>query len=225
MTEPKPGSPVYCAGPMFSAADLWQQEAIADVLEKAGYETFLPQRDGIEAAEVISYLNDPILSTTQGQEIMLIIRKAIFALDMFQVLERCQSLVFNMDGRVPDEGSVAETSAAFIAGKPIVILRTTPITLLAGQDNPMIEGLSSTWSYTKSARGIAAAMRVAVDKAEAMKNARPSNWVKGFPPQVKAVVEYGEKVWDFRKANPSVGESIEEALTWLNKLEEIPPWF
>ena len=40
---------------------------------------------------------------------MLQVRKWVFALDMFQLLERCQSLVFNLDGRTPDDGSVVET--------------------------------------------------------------------------------------------------------------------
>ena len=83
---------------------------------------------------------------------MLEVRKWVFALDMFQLLDRCQSLVFNLDGRTPDDGSVVETAAAFTAGKPLVIYKTSPITMLAGADNPMVTGLSSSWKYVDRSR-------------------------------------------------------------------------
>jgi nucleoside 2-deoxyribosyltransferase len=189
---PKPaasaGSPVYCSGPMFSVGDKSEQQAIASALEAAGYKTYLPQRDGIEVGRVMQLLDHPLLEGRIADSIMLEVRKWVFALDMYQLLERCQSLVFNLDGRTPDDGSVVETAAAFTAGKPIVIYKTTPITMLAGADNPMIEGLSSTWAYVAEVEEVPKAL------AKAIAAAKPYSY--SAPPNVASLVSEGNAVWD-----------------------------
>jgi len=131
-TPPATGSPVYCSGPMFSIGDKREQHAVAKSLEAAGFTTYLPQRDGIEVGRVMALVNHPFIEGPIADDIMLKVRKWVFALDMFQLLERCQSLVFNLDGRTPDDGSVVETAAAFTAGKPLVIYKTSPACPRAG---------------------------------------------------------------------------------------------
>jgi hypothetical protein len=121
---------------------------------------------------------------------MLQVRKWVFALDMYQLLQRCQALVFNLDGRTPDDGSVVETAAAFAAGKPIVIYKTTPITMLAGADNPMVEGLSTIWSYVDGAKAVPPAITAAVASA----SKHPYSYAG--PPNVAGLIAEGEEVWD-----------------------------
>ncbi|MEA2418477.1 MAG: hypothetical protein QOE60_683 [Thermoleophilaceae bacterium] len=210
-TPPTAGSPVYCSGPMFSHGDKWEQHAIATALEDAKFTTYLPQRDGIEVGKVMGLLNHPMLEgTTIAQHVMLQVRKWVFALDMFQLLERCQSLVFNLDGRTPDDGSVVETSAAFAAGKPIVIFKTTPITMLAGADNPMVEGLSTSWSYV----GGAAAVPKAVSAAVAAMAKQPYTYAG--PPNVAALMGEGKEVWDVLEgARALPKETPEQWIEWL----------
>ena len=185
-----PGSPVYCSGPMFSIGDKREQHGIAKALEAAGFTTYLPQRDGIEVGKVMQLVNHPILEGWIADKVMLQVRKWVFALDMYQLLERCQSLVFNLDGRTPDDGSVVETSAAFTAGKPIVIYKTSPITMLAGADNPMVEGLSTSWSYVEDVKSVAAALTTLMGTAskQTYKYAGPAN--------VTALMAEGKEVWD-----------------------------
>ena len=43
-------------------------------------------------------------------DVMRFVLEATFALDVYNVLKPCGALVFNMDGRVPDGGSVVETA-------------------------------------------------------------------------------------------------------------------
>ena len=40
---------IYCSGPLFCAEEVGGMSAIAKVLEDAGFQTFLPHRDGLEA--------------------------------------------------------------------------------------------------------------------------------------------------------------------------------
>ena len=214
MPKPSPGSPVYCSGPMFSIADLWEQEQIAATLEHAQYTTYLPQRDGIEVARVMAMVsNGPMQDTGISEEIGELVRKAVFALDMFQLLERCQSLVFNMDGRVPDEGAVVETAASFVAGKPIVIFKTTPLTLIAGEDNPMVQGLSTTWAYAAKLTELAPALSAAVEAS-----ANAGTYTYHPPRHVSSVITLGHAVWDFLQAMRWVSGTEEELLALVEKL-------
>jgi nucleoside 2-deoxyribosyltransferase len=174
---------------MFSVGDKWEQEAIASTLESAGHRTFLPQRDGIEVGEVMYLVNHPLVEGPVADEIMHEVRMWVFALDKFQVLERCQSLVLNLDGRTPDEGGVAEAAAAYAAGKPIVVYKTTPITILAGTDNPMVEGLSSTWEYVEDV----AELPRALDRAGAKTRQRPYTYDP--PPHVADLIADGRQIW------------------------------
>ena len=215
-SPPAAGSPVYCSGPMFSHGDKWEQHAIATALEDAKFTTYLPQRDGIEVGKVMGLLNHPMLEgTTIAQHVMLEVRKWVFALDMFQLLERCQSLVFNLDGRSPDDGSVVETAAAFAAGKPIVIFKTTPITMLAGADNPMVEGLSSTWSYTDAAKDVPKAIAAAVG------GVAKTQYAYAGPPNVAALMSEGKEVWDVLEGLRELPkETPEQWIAWLIKIGE-----
>jgi nucleoside 2-deoxyribosyltransferase len=215
-SPPAAGSPVYCSGPMFSHGDKWEQQAIATALEDAKFTTYLPQRDGIEVGRVMGLLNHPMLEgTTISQHVMLEVRKWVFALDMYQLLERCQSLVFNLDGRAPDDGSVVETAAAFAAGKPIVIFKTTPITMLAGADNPMVEGLSSIWAYTNAAKDVPKAI------ATAVAGAGKQPYTYAGPPNVAALMAEGKEVWDVLEGLRALPkETPEQWVEWLIKIGE-----
>jgi hypothetical protein len=133
---------------------------------------------------------------------------------MYQLLERCHAVVFNLDGRTPDDGSVVETAAAFTAGKPIVIYKTTPITMLAGNDNPMVEGLSTTWEYVDDV----AALPKAVGAAVAATAKLPSYTYAG-PPNVEALILEGGKVWQvLEDARHLPTDTPEELIDWLKAI-------
>jgi nucleoside 2-deoxyribosyltransferase len=217
-STPKAGSPVYCSGPMFSVGDKREQHAIAKALEAAGFTTYLPQRDGIEVGRVMALVNHPLLEGFIADKVMLRVRKWVFALDMFQLLERCKALVFNLDGRTPDDGSVVETAAAFTAGKPLVIYKSSPITMLAGADNPMVEGLSTVWSYTEDVKGVAAAMEATVAKTAAQ------SYTYAGPPGVEGLIKEGQEVWDVLEAIRDLPKDTPEDLVkWLAEIAKRLP--
>jgi len=57
------------------------------------------------------------------------------------VIARCRGLLLN--GRVPDEGAVAETAMAWMAGKVVVLYRSDSRSFIAGGDNPLVAGLGT----------------------------------------------------------------------------------
>ena len=129
---------VYCAGPLFTTKEREEMDQLASALEHAGYETFLPQRDGLELTECVRRLVRNGMEETQAGEVL---SKAIFALDVYQVLHGCQALVANLNGRVPDEGTVSEAAMAWIGRKLVVGYKADSRTAFNGQDNPLVAGL------------------------------------------------------------------------------------
>jgi nucleoside 2-deoxyribosyltransferase len=128
---------VYCAGPLFNEAERLEMCRMAAALQDHGFTTFLPHADGMEFANVLPFLvdwgHDPAAA---GR----LLHEAIFAMDTYQVMLGCGSLVFNCNGRVPDEGAVAETTMAWMLGKPVVIFKEDVRSMISGRDNPLVVG-------------------------------------------------------------------------------------
>lgn len=121
------GKRVYFAGPLFNQAEKDFNLKLAELLEEFGYEVFLPQRDGIEAA---------LLEGKTEEEMT----EMIFKLDESEVL-KADIIFMNLDGRVPDEGACVELGIAYASGKRCYGFKTDTRTIELGMDlNPMISG-------------------------------------------------------------------------------------
>ena len=60
--ETTAGNRVYFAGPLFCQSEKDFNKKIAAVLEKHGYEVFLPQRDGYEAAQLRDHSEEEVVA-------------------------------------------------------------------------------------------------------------------------------------------------------------------
>lgn len=129
---------IYCAGPLFNQSEREEMQAIADCLETVGFDVFLPHRDGLEFRNVLPDLIDRGIPESEAN---VIITRSIFALDVYQVLDS-DGLVFNLNGRVPDEGTMVEAGIAWSSGKAIVGYKNDARSLIEGSDNPLVVGLT-----------------------------------------------------------------------------------
>ena len=127
-------------------------EQIASVLEQEGYSVFLPQRDGLEFARLFPRFLERGMSAENAQKIL---NMAIFSLDVFQILDS-QGLLLNMNGRVPDEGAMVEAGIAWAHNKAVVVFRSDSRSLIEGNCNPLVMGLSG-FSYIRTYDKIVAA--------------------------------------------------------------------
>lgn len=180
---------IYVAGPMFSQAELGWQTRIGDTLEAAGFETYVPQHNGIEVAAVMKRIGLPLFQNPLDIiEVTEVARKLVFALDTFQLLHVCDAIVFNLDGRVPDDGSVMEAALLWTANKPVVMYKTTSVTMLGGFDNPMVSGLGMRWEPVCELDKLAAQVKeaIAADAADGY------TFTPG--PHVSAVMALGAEV-------------------------------
>ncbi len=130
---------IYCAGPLFNPREKGEMQEIADILENNGFDVFLPHRDGFE---FVNLSESFIKLGVSDNNAKLILNKAIFTLDVFQVIDS-DGLILNINGRVPDEGAMVEAGIAWNAGKMIVIFKNDARTLINGNDNPLLLGLSN----------------------------------------------------------------------------------
>lgn len=129
---------IYCAGPLFNPKEREEMAEIASLLEDAGYFVFLPQRDGLEFAKLFPRFVEKDIAPQEAQGIL---NMAIFSLDVFQIMD-AEGLLLNMNGRVPDEGAMVEAGIAWAHNKVIVVFRSDCRSLIEGNCNPLVLGLS-----------------------------------------------------------------------------------
>jgi len=196
---------VYCSGPRFCPEETAGMSAIAKVLEDSGFITFLPHRDGIERF-VTRFINTPLNVDLMGSRRKM--DNAIFALDVYQIVKRCDCLVMNMNGRVPDEGAVAEAGIAFAAGKPVVLYKNDVRTIFKGGDNSMIRGLSACPPVSR--------LKMLPD---VIRNIEPS--AANISGRLLKAVNYGEKIWSFLKHVPSSGLNTKEQNEIISEIMRI----
>lgn len=193
---------VYCSGPLFCPEELAVMTALSRALESAGYATFLPHRNGLERY-VMGLVNTPLASNLLGVREQL--DRAIFAVDVYQLARRCDVLVCNLNGRVPDEGAAVEAGVAFALGKPVVLYCNDRRSAFMGRHNAMLLGLSpqpAVADVHRLAAAVAAALRRVPPGA-----ASPAPALSG---DLARALRHGERLWrvlDSRPVRSLRGES------------------
>lgn len=212
---------VYCAGPLFNAAERQEMVEIADVLLNAGFDCFVPHRDGMEFAQVQPHLvgrgYDPI---AVGQ----LLHEAVFALDVQQVLTGCGSVICNLNGRVPDEGAVAEAAMAWTLGKPVVFFKEDCRSMVAGRDNPLVVGMGN-FKVVRELRDLPAALERRLTEEEFDPSAEIF-----CPPHLRDVLNRGEALWNALQSFGTARPNEDVARTILSifdpqgaRLQTAPP--
>jgi nucleoside 2-deoxyribosyltransferase len=92
---------IYFAGPLFCQAEKDFNAQLTEKLEVRGFSVFLPQRDGPGNRH-------PPFDLLTDEEL----RQVIFKVDRDSILE-ADIFLFNLDGRVPDEGACVELGIAY----------------------------------------------------------------------------------------------------------------
>lgn len=119
---------IYYAAPLFNEEELEKNSKMKKILEKEGFEVMLPQEESGLAYDEINENNK------------YEIYKKIFDGDV-EDIKRCDVLVFDLNGRVPDEGGCVELGIAYAYGKKCVGFKTDTRAIdKTGDDNLMIEG-------------------------------------------------------------------------------------
>lgn len=174
---------IYCAGPLFNRPEQGEMAEIARTLEAAGFSTFLPHRDGLVFPDVH---REFVRGGYDAAEASRMIQQAVFWLDAYEVISGCQGLVLNMNGRVPDEGAVAEAAMAWMAGRAIVLYKSDSRSLIQGSDTPLVMGLGN---FVK----VSTIPEIAYAFTQLLRTRRPGEEAS-IPPVVKRTIELGHRL-------------------------------
>jgi nucleoside 2-deoxyribosyltransferase len=204
---------IFLSGPMNSTSDVNGQMAISAVLKQT-FNVYLAPVDGVEISSLIDLLANPTLFSELFLRAALLVQQIGWAHEIYQLLS-CDALVLNMDGRVPDEGAVAEAATAYMAGKPVVIYKNTVVTFWNFFNNPMVAALSSTWQVIADVCKLPEALTVALDDPPAG---------KGFeytpPPNIQEAYDFGKYVSEnLRPLMTALEEATEDLPAALKGLE------
>ncbi len=178
---------VYCAGPLFNQSERDEMTQIAEALQKSGFLVYLPHRDGMEFRLIMEIFvkrgwSQPIAAA--------FLHSAIFALDIYQLVDECDVAVWNLNGRTPDEGAVSEAAIAWTLGKPIVAYTDDVRSLIAGRMNPLLVGLVE-FETTDCIEKIPQILSQQILNSEI-----PEITHSHLPIKVRKAVEDGKKLWE-----------------------------
>jgi nucleoside 2-deoxyribosyltransferase len=180
---------------------------IANALEAKGFNTFLPQRDGLELTVCVEYLIEKGIGIAKAGAL---ISQAIFALDVFQVLHSCEALVANLNGRVPDEGTVSEAAMAWSRGKIVIGYKADGRTAFNGQDNPLVTGLFNFKLHNRIENVVTAVSEeLASNKDNLPVEIKRENEISSF-------ISLGHDIWSLLKEQQPI-ESITDILMRYSK--------
>jgi nucleoside 2-deoxyribosyltransferase len=185
---------IYCAGPLFNPSERAEMEMLAETLEQAGFNTFLPHRDGFLFGPVVADLVKTGYALDVAQWMS---RRAIFALDVYQALMGCDGMVVNLNGRVPDEGAVAEGAIAWTAGKAVMLFKDDARSKIDGFDNPLVAGLGG-FRLARRCEDLAQAL----SRALAAHPPEPLR-LESVPATIRSVLEQGQRLVESSGTNDS----------------------
>lgn len=119
----------YYAAGLFNEGERSFNLRVKSVLDELGIETWFPQED----AGFIEDYTDQGMTLEQA-------RHAIFSQNL-EAVRSSDVLIFNLDGRVPDEGACIEAGVAFGWNKRVIGLQTDFRAVEPGGNNLMIDGI------------------------------------------------------------------------------------
>ncbi len=196
---------VYLAGAAYTPEEMQGLEVLAGHLVRAGWDVYLPVSEGLE-----QQLLTPA-AAPRGNHLLFfreVLERAAFALEIYQIVERCDALVFSLNGRVPDEGGVFKAAVAFAAGKPLVLYKRDHRSKLHGNDNAMVSGLSPSFSSVRKAKALPKKLDDAVARAAGYNGAPYAK--AAIPPLVRQLAGQGRQVQDLLGRRPAASDFYEE---------------
>jgi len=110
---------IYPAAALFNARETTFNSLLVEALEKRGYKTNFPQRDGFEFGN----LNEVLSRKLQQDQVDSAVQDIIYFLDMGIFIPKSDVVLANLDEPL-DEGVVVEISYAKLMGKFVIGFRT-----------------------------------------------------------------------------------------------------
>ena len=128
---------VYIASPLYSTKEQKDNCEIEEALRRAGYDTFLPQRDGFTYVDLFKQVQNEGYAHEEARDITL---GLIMHLDVYQVCEGCDATVLNLSSCNPGEGTITESALCFRSERPLVLYKGNNPSFVLENHSPLLTG-------------------------------------------------------------------------------------
>jgi nucleoside 2-deoxyribosyltransferase len=128
---------VYIASPLYSTKEQQENCEIDEALRRAGYNTFLPQRDGFAYSDLFEQVQNEGYPFGEARDIAL---GLIMHLDVYQVCEVCDATVLNLSRHNPGEGTITESALCFRSERPLVLYKGNNPSFVLENHSPLLTG-------------------------------------------------------------------------------------
>jgi len=128
---------VYIASPLYSTKEQQENCEIDEVLRRAGYNTFLPQRDGFTYVDLFKQVQNEGYAHEEARDITL---GLIMHLDVYQVCEGCDATVLNLSSCNPGEGTITESALCYRSERPLVLYKGNNPSFVLENHSPLLTG-------------------------------------------------------------------------------------
>ena len=128
---------VYIASPLYTTKEKKENCEIDEVLQRAGYNTFLPQRDGFTYVDLFKQVQNEGYAHEEARDIAL---GLIMHLDVYQVCEGCDATVLNLSSCNPGEGTITESALCYRSERPLVLYKGNNPSFVLENHSPLLTG-------------------------------------------------------------------------------------
>ena len=203
---------VYIAAALFNARETHFNSQLVEGLEKVGYKTNFPQRDGFEFGNLAKALSEKL----QQDQISSAVQNIIYFLDMGLLIPASDVVLANLDEPL-DEGVVVEISYAKLIGKFVIGLRTD-VRSPYGMPNNCFGGMHFFPAY-QTHRFLQFYMP---SKTPAERDEQMNSLVQKIHSIIKeAGVSHQEKIPEYARNNPNIQLVLKSAGLLFSGIEDI----
>ncbi len=203
---------IYPAAALFNVRETYFNSKLVEGLEKLGYQTNFPQRDGFEFENLTKTLSGKLQPTQMGSAIQTI----IYFLDMGVFVPKGDVILANLDEPL-DEGVVVEASYAKLMGKFVIGLRTD-VRSPYGTSNDNFGGMHFFPAY-QCHRFIQDHITF---KTPSEREEQINSLIQKIHQTIqKAEISHNESIPDYVRNNPNLHPILEGAKLLFNGIDDI----
>lgn len=203
---------IYPAAALFNGRETYFNSQLVEGLEKLGYQTNFPQRDGFEFGNLTKALSGKLPQDQIGSAV----QNVIYFLDMGIFVPKSDVILANLDEPL-DEGVVVEAAYAKLIGKFVIGLRTD-VRSPYGTPDDNFGGMHFFPAY-QSHNYISHYMP---SKTPQERDEQMSSLVKRIDSAIKdAGISHQEDIPDYAKNNPNLNPILEGADLLFHGIDDI----